>query len=81
MATVEKIRNGLIGKICSLKHRFFLEVPEKLFSSNSFESETEDLSKEEEMMSEMNEQDIKSRNLIAQRSDLLFNFEITHALR
>lgn len=66
MATVDKIRNGLIDKILSIKDRDFLEDLDKLISSSSSESDIVELTKEQKEMLEMSEQDIKNGKLISQ---------------
>lgn len=68
MATVDKLRNGLIDKILSIKNKDFLEALDKLISSSSSESEIVELTKEQKIMLEMSEQDIKSGNLISQEA-------------
>lgn len=68
METVDKIRNELIDKILSIKNRDFLEALDKLISSSSSESEIVELTKEQKMMLEMSEEDIKSGKLISQEA-------------
>ena len=68
MATVDKIRNGLIDKILSIKDRDFLEDLDKLISSSSSESDIVELTKEQKEMLEMSEQDIKNGKLISQEA-------------
>jgi len=68
MATLDKIRNRLIDKILSIKNRDFLEALDKLITSSSSESEIVELSKEQKIMLEMSEEDIKSGNLISQEA-------------
>ncbi|WP_340107078.1 hypothetical protein [Rhodohalobacter sp. 8-1] len=68
MATVDKLRNGLIDKIISIKNKDFLEALDKLISSSSSESEIVDLTKEQKIMLEMSEEDIQSGNLISQEA-------------
>ena len=68
MATVDKIRNKLIDKILSIKDRAFLEALDKLITSSSSESEIIELTKEQKIMLEMSEQDIKSGALISQEA-------------
>lgn len=68
MKTVDKIRNGLIDKILSIKNRDFLEALDKLVSSSSSESEIIELTKEQKTMLEMSEQDIKNGKLISQKA-------------
>ncbi len=66
MATVDNIRNGLIDKILSIKNKDFLQALDKLISSSSSTSELVELTKEQKIMLEMSEKDIKSGKLISQ---------------
>lgn len=61
MASVDKIRNELIDKILSIKNKAFLEALDKLISSSSSESATIELTKEQKIMLEMSEEDIKRK--------------------
>lgn len=66
MATVDKIRNGLIDKILSIKNKDFLEALDKLVSSNA--SEIVELTSDQKAMLEISEQDIKRGELISQEA-------------
>ncbi len=66
MATIDEIRTGLIDKILSIKNEDFLEALDKLISSSKSESEIVELTKEQKIMLEMSENDIKSGKLISQ---------------
>jgi hypothetical protein len=68
MATVDKIRNGLIDKILSIKDRDFLEALDKIISTSSTESDLVEMTKEQKTMLEMSEQDIKDGKLISQEA-------------
>lgn len=68
MATLENLRNGLIDKIQSIKNKDFLIALDKLISSNSSESEIIELTKEQKLMLEMSEEDIKKGKLISQEA-------------
>lgn len=68
MATVDKIRNGLIDKIRSIKNKDFLEALDKLISSSSPESEKIELTNQQKIMLEMSEKDIKEGKLISQEA-------------
>jgi hypothetical protein len=68
MATVDKIRNGLIDKILSIKNIEFLEALDKLISSSASESNIVELTDEQKIMLEMSEQDIKNGKLISQEA-------------
>lgn len=68
MATVEKIRNGLIEKILAIKNKDFLEALDKLISSSASDLETAELTDEQKIMLEMSEEDIRNGNLISQQA-------------
>lgn len=68
MATVDTIRNGLIDKILSIKNKDFLVALDKLITSSSSDSELVDLTKEQKIMLEMSEADIKNDRLISQEA-------------
>lgn len=66
MATVDKIRTGLIDKILSIRNKEFLEALDKLITSSNSESEIVELTDEQKLMLEMSEDDIKNGKLISQ---------------
>lgn len=66
MATIDNIRNGLIDKILSIKNKDFLQVLDNLITSSSSASEMVELTKEQKIMLEMSEEDIKNGKLISQ---------------
>ncbi len=66
MTTIDKIRNGLIDKILSIKDKEFLEALDKLISSSKSASEIVELTEEQKIMLEMSEEDIKAGKLISQ---------------
>jgi hypothetical protein len=68
MTTVDKIRNGLIEKILSIKSKEFLEALDKLITSSSAESDKIELTNEQKSMLEMSENDIKNGRLISQEA-------------
>lgn len=68
MATVEKIRNGLIDKILSIKNKDFLEALDKLISSSASVAEIVELTDEQKIMLEMSEEDIRNGKLISQEA-------------
>ncbi|RXP44318.1 hypothetical protein EC396_17810 [Lutibacter sp. HS1-25] len=68
MATVDKIRTGLIDKILSINNKDFLEALDKLISSSKSESEIVELTNEQKLMLEMSENDIKTGKLISQEA-------------
>tara|TARA_R110000868_G_scaffold132985_3_gene344334 strand:- start:516 stop:764 length:249 start_codon:yes stop_codon:yes gene_type:complete len=80
MATVDKIRNGLIDKILSIKDKDFLESLDKLISSSAPESDIVELTDEQKTMLEMSEQDIKNGKLISQEAMDKRNLEWLNAM-
>lgn len=68
MATIDKIRNGLIDKILSVKNREFLEALDKLISSSSSELDIVELTEEQKKMLEMSEDDINNGRLVSQEA-------------
>lgn len=65
MATLDSIRNRLIDKIQSIKNKDFLEVLDKIVSSNS---DIVELTEEQRVMLEMSEEDIKEGRFISQEA-------------
>lgn len=80
MATVDKIRTGLIDKILSITDKDFLESLDKFISSKKTESEIVKLSEAQKEMLEMSEQDIKSGKLISQEAMNKRNLEWLNAM-
>ena len=80
MATVEKIRNGLIDKILSIRNKAFLQALDKLISFSSSESDIVKLTNEQKAMLEMSENDIKHGNLISQEEMSKRNLEWLNAM-
>lgn len=68
MATVDKIRSGLIDKILTIKNKDFLVALDKLISSSSADNEIVELTTEQKEMLEMSEADIKNGRLISQEA-------------
>lgn len=66
MTTVDKIRNGLIDKIISIRDKDFLEALDKLISSSGSESDIVKLTDDQKKMLQMSEDDIKNGRLISQ---------------
>ena len=75
MATVDKIRNGLIDKILSINDKDFLEALDKLISSSISQSEIVSLTKEQKEMLQMSEGDIENGRLISQEAMVNRNLE------
>lgn len=80
MATVEKIRNGLIDKILSIRNKDFLEALDKLITSSESESEIVELTDEQKLMLEMSEKDIQNGKLISQDAMNKRNLEWLNAM-
>ena len=80
MEKVEKIRNGLIEKILSIKNKDFLIALDTLISSSDSESEIIELTNEQKTMLEMSEQDIKNGKLISQKAMDKRNIEWLNAM-
>lgn len=68
MTTVDKIRNGLIDKILTIKNKDFLEALDKLISSSESVLDIVELTKEQKEMLEMSEKDIENGGLISQEA-------------
>lgn len=68
MATVDKIRSGLIDKILTIRNKDFLMALDNLISSSSADTEIVELTAEQKKMLEMSETDIKNGRLISQEA-------------
>jgi hypothetical protein len=68
MSTVDKIRNGLINKILTIKNKDFLEALDKLISSSTSYSDVVELTHDQKVMLEMSEDDIQNGRLISQKA-------------
>ncbi|RXJ44648.1 hypothetical protein [Gelidibacter gilvus] len=68
MATVDKIRSGLIDKILSIRNKDFLLALDNLISSSSADNEIVELTAEQKEMLEMSDADIKNGRLISQEA-------------
>jgi len=66
MATVDKIRNGLIDKILSIKNKDFLVALDQLIVSSTSETDTVELTEAQIEMLRMSQRDIKDGKLISQ---------------
>mgnify|MGYP000616221690 FL=1 len=80
MATVDKIRNGLIDKILSIRNKDFLVALDKLISSSESESDIIELTDEQKLMLEMSEKDIQNGKLISQEAMNKRNLEWLNAM-
>ena len=60
MATVDKIRSGLIDKILTIRNKDFLIALDNLISSSSADTGIVELTAEQKEMLEMSETDIKN---------------------
>jgi len=68
METLDKIRNGLIDKIRSIKNKEFLVALDTLISSSSANSEALELTAEQKELLEMSEADINNGRLVSQEA-------------
>lgn len=68
MATVDKIRSGLIDKILTIRNKDFLIALDNLISSSSADTEIVELTNDQKKMLEMSETDIKNGRLISQEA-------------
>lgn len=68
MATVDKIRSGLIDKILSIKNKDFLLALDNLILSSAADNEIVELTAEQKEMLEMSEADIENGRLISQEA-------------
>ncbi len=68
MATVDKIRSGLIDKILTIRNKDFLVALDNLISSSSTDNEIVELTTEQKEMLEMSELDIQNGRLISQEA-------------
>jgi hypothetical protein len=66
MATIDKIRNGLIDKILAIKNKDFLQALDNLISSSSSDLDIVELTDDQKQMMELSEDDIKKGRLISQ---------------
>jgi len=80
MATVDKIRNGLIDKILSIRNKDFLVALDKLISSSESQSDIVELTNEQKLMLEMSENDIQNGKLISQNAMNKRNLEWLNAM-
>lgn len=68
MATVNKIRNGLIDKILSIKNKEILVALDNLISSSTDETDFVELNSAQKEMLRMSETDILNGRLISQEA-------------
>lgn len=68
MATVDKIRSGLIDKILTIRNKDFLVALDYLISSSAVDTNVVELTAEQKEMLEMSEADIKNGRLISQEA-------------
>ena len=80
MASVDKIRNGLINKILSIRNKEFLEALDKLISSSIPDSGIVELTDEQKEMLQMSESDIKNGRMISQEEMDKRNLEWLNAM-
>ena len=80
MATVDKIRNGLIDKILTIRNKDFLVALDNLISSSSTDNEIVELTNEQKEMLKMSELDIQKGRLISQEAMDKRNLEWLNAM-
>lgn len=68
MATLNKIRSGLVDKILTIKNKEFLLALDSLISSSATDSDMLELTAEQKQMLEMSEADIQNGHLISQEA-------------
>ena len=68
MADIEKIRNGLIDKILTIKNAEFLLALDTLLSSSTSDTSNVNLTKEQIAMLDMSEANIKNGEFISQEA-------------
>lgn len=68
MATVDKIRSGLIDKIMTIENKDFLLALDKLVSLSATDKELVGLMEEQKEMLKLSEEDIKNGRLISQEA-------------
>ena len=80
MATVDKIRNGLIDKIQSIKNKDILMALDTLIASKTSELEIIKLTEDQKTMLKMSDADIKNGKLISQEAMDKRNLEWLNAM-
>lgn len=68
MATVDKIRKGLIDKILTIKNKDFLRALDNLITSSTTDTNVVELTVEQKEMLKMSETDIENGRLISQEA-------------
>lgn len=68
MTTIDKIRNGLIDKILTIRNKDFLLALDQLISTSATETNIVELTAEQKEMLEMSEADIENGRLISQEA-------------
>ena len=80
MEAVDKIRNGLIDKILSIRNKDFLEALDKLVVSSLSEREKVLLDSDQKQLLEMSEGDIRAGRIISQEALDKRNLEWLNAM-
>ncbi len=75
MAEVDKIRNGLIDKILSVRNKELLLELDQLITSRHLDSAIIEISEEQEIILQMSESDIKNGDTISQDEMIKRNLE------
>jgi len=80
MTAVDKIRNGLIDKILSIRNEDYLIALDNIISSSSSTSDIIELTSEQTIMLQMSKKDIKNGRLISQEKMNKRNLEWLNAI-
>jgi|TARA_R110000850_G_scaffold16697_1_gene51662 hypothetical protein len=80
MATIDNIKSGLIDKILAIKNKEFLKALDQLISSSTTDSDLVELTREQKLLLQMSEEDIKDGKLISQEAMDKRNLEWLNAL-
>lgn len=65
---MDSIRSGLIDKILAIKNKEFLKALDQLISSSTTDSDLVELTREQKLLLQMSEEDIKNGRLISQEA-------------
>jgi hypothetical protein len=80
MKAVEELRNGLIEKIMAIQNKDYLEVLDRLISTNISNSDLIELNDTQKELLEMSEKDISEGRLISHEEMIKRNSEWLNAM-
>jgi hypothetical protein len=66
MAQIDSIRNGIIDKLLTISDKEYLSALLRLVDSNATESDKIKLTKEQRLMLELSDEDVKQNRVISQ---------------